>query len=343
MLLPLALLACGGAGKTAVTPGSSANAKDFCASFEQAAVELLTRCYGGGEAFWSDIYGQLFNCPEVTRLVSAGTLIYNASQGKQCLDAVKAVSCDNTGPLAPCNAALTGTVPAGGACAGRTQLMFPECAPGSECSWQSNACGGTCRAYARLGQACGNGFGTDYLDCEDGTTCGWETEVCLAEVAEGQPCAGPDGVSCAAGLYCEGGDYPTTGTCRKQKTSGACAHGGECASTYACVPSGGPGTCRKEKLPGQPCEPGECVSLFSRCGTDGKCTDARSAETQPCGTSGDEYIQCAKGLYCDYSDTTADLGTCRPEIPAGSPCTSGGACADDGYCDATTRLCVSCS
>ena len=344
LLIPFALLACdgSGSGKTPVLPGSTGNAAEFCNSFTQAAVSLLTRCYGGGEAFWADIYGQVTNCPEVARLVSAGTLVYSANQGKQCLDTVKTLSCDNTGPIAACNAAVTGTIPSGGACAAQALLVFNDCAPGNDCESNSNACGGTCRPYARVGEACGYAVGDDYIDCEDGSNCGWDTEVCIADATEGQPCGGTDGVSCASGLHCEGGDYSTPGVCRKQKTSGACVSGDECASTYACVPSGGPGTCRKEKLPGEACVPGECISLFSRCGTDGKCTDARSAENQPCGSTGGEYIQCASGLYCDHSDTTTDMGTCQREIPAGSSCISGGVCTGSGYCDVTTGLCVSC-
>jgi hypothetical protein len=346
VLLPFAWLACDGSGSGAggvpTLPGASGNATEFCNSFTQAAVSLLSHCYGGGEALLANLYAQVFNCTEVARLVSTGTLVYDATQGKRCLETIRTLDCgDTAGPVPACNAALTGTIPTGGVCAARALLAFSDCAPGNECAWVANSCGGTCRPLAQVGAPCGYAPGGDeYIDCEDGSTCDYQTEVCVAEPGEGQPCLGSSGVDCGSGLYCDG-DYATAGVCRKQQTSGSCASDQECASTYVCVGSGDAGTCQKVKLPGDACQPGQCMPFFAWCGADGKCTDARATENQPCGSGSGDYIPCASGLYCDYS-STSDTGTCKRETPAGSPCTSSSLCEGTGYCDSTTQTCVSC-
>jgi hypothetical protein len=345
LVVAVALLACDGSGSSGGTPtlpGNTGSASEFCDAFLQAAVSLLSQCYGGGQSYWTDLYAQILDCPEVARLVAAGTLVYDANQGKQCLDAVRTYDCTDTGPIPACNAAVTGKVPSGGTCAARTLMMFNDCAPGNDCVWRSDSCGGTCRPYARVGEACGYAVGDDYIDCEDGASCGWDTEVCIADAAEGQPCGGTDAVACASGLYCEGGDYSTSGICHKQKTSGSCASDDECANTYVCLGNGDAGSCRKVKLPGEACVPGECMPFFAWCGADGQCTDVRATENQSCGGASGDYIQCASGLYCDYS-STSQTGTCRRQTAAGSVCTTTTVCAGNGYCDTATGLCVSCS
>jgi hypothetical protein len=136
-----------------------------------------------------------------------------------------------------------------------------------------------------------------------------------------------------------GGSLSTEGVCRKKRTSGACVTSEECASRYRCAGSEGAKTCRKAKWIGESCTPGqgECYMAFTWCGSDGKCTDAKAQEGQPCGFINAEYIACTRDLVC--SDNT-----CRKGTPAGSPCTSGSACTGGtiSFCDSKTNLCVSC-
>lgn len=167
----------------------------------------------------------------------------------------------------------------------------------------------------------------------------------MADVDKGQPCKGATAGDCATGLYCEGGTTTTAGVCRKRKTSGACAGELECANNYLCVGEAGAKTCRKAKLVGDACTPGlgECYRVFAWCGSEGKCTDARAQENQPCGASASEYIQCADGLTCVLASAGAGICQQRGDKPAGSPCTSSADCGGAiSYCDTATKLCVGC-
>jgi hypothetical protein len=334
-------------GKKATAPGSSATATDFCNSFLQAATSLQTRCFGGGEALWRDLYGRILDCGQFAQDVTAGRLSYDAQQGAQCIDQIGKVDCNQMDEPTACQGAVVGTIASGGSCAtGLGMTMFSDCTPGNHCHLDITTCGGTCKPYAQAGASCAYSSTNGSLECADGSSCQSNTDICVADVTEGQPCEGPTAGRCADGLYCEGGSTTAAGVCRKEKTSGACIDETECASNYLCGGVEGSKVCRKAKLPGDSCTPGlgECYPLFSWCGSDGKCTDARAKESQPCGTNNGEYIQCEDGLTCVLTSTGS--GTCqkRGDKPAGSPCTSSVECAGTvSYCDPTTSKCVSCS
>jgi hypothetical protein len=346
------LVACDGkkTSPPGVTQGGAKTATEFCNSLVQAIVDVQTRCFGGGESVWKDLYARAIDCGRLTSDVSSGVLSYDPAKGAACLDQIANHDCDLYGTVPPCMSAVAGHVPTGGACSTAEQVLFTVCAPGNHCSSKGMSCGGTCQAYAQVGAPCGYTSENGSVDCVEGASCQLNTDVCVADAGEGQPCEGPQDGDCVDGLYCEGGTTSTAGVCRKRKTSGSCASGGECGGNYVCAGSPGSKTCRKAKLVGEACTPGmgECYPYVIWCGSDGQCTNARAQEGEACGfinttTTGD-YVQCASGLGC-VTGTGSGGGTCQKGKPAGSPCSSGSECTGGtiNYCDSTTKLCVACS
>jgi hypothetical protein len=338
-----ALLACDGS-TSSPSPGSSATAADFCNSLLQGVTELAARCYGGDAAFWNDLYRQILDCSQLAQRVSSGELSYDSGLGAECLKSITGVDCAQTSEITACSSAVVGHVPAGGSCSDYLVTLFSGCAPGTYCEVGINTCTGTCKSYAQAGASCAYSSDTGSVSCASGSSCQLNTDVCVPDVAEGQPCQGETAGDCADGLYCQGGDWSTVGTCQKRKTSGACEDSSECASSYGCLGEPGATTCRKMKAPGEPCTPGlqECIFFLTWCGSDGRCTDSGAKENQACGYVNSEYIPCDAGLYCADA-TGSQPGTCQQAKPSGSPCTSGIQCAGSyGYCDQTSELCVSC-
>jgi hypothetical protein len=324
------LLSCD--GKKSAPPGSAATVGDFCNSLCRAAVQLQTNCLGGTEAFWRQTYSSLFDCAEWTSRVSTGGFVYDAQKGAQCLDEISRYSCDDSGEVYTCTGAISGTVLSGETCKATMDGFFSSCTAGNHCELDASICGGTCKPYRQPGETCTS-------SCADGSSCQHNTDVCVRDVGEGQPCQGKTAGDCTDDLHCDGGSLSTEGVCRKKKTTGACSNAEECANRYRCVGSDGAKTCRKAKWVGEPCTPGlgECYPMFSWCGSDGKCTDAKAQEGQPCGVLNADYIACASGLVCSQN-------TCQKGLPAGSPCTSSSVCTGGtiNFCDSKTKLCMSC-
>jgi hypothetical protein len=319
-------------GKKSTPPGSAATVGDFCSSLSRAAVQLQVNCLGGTEAFWTQTYSTLFDCAEWTSRFSSGDFVYDPGKGAQCLDDISRYGCDDSGEVSACIRAISGTVPSGGSCKAALDGFFSACTVGNHCELDASICGGTCKPYRQPGDSCTS-------SCADGSSCQNNADICVLDVGEGQPCQGKTAGDCTNDLYCEGGSLSTEGVCRKKKTSGACASAEECANRYRCVGSDGAKTCRKAKWVGDPCTPGlgECYPMFSWCGSDGKCSDAKAQEGQPCGALNADYIACASGLLCSQN-------TCQKGLPAGSPCTSSSACTGGtiSFCDPKTKLCTSC-
>jgi hypothetical protein len=325
------LLSCDG-GKTAPR-GGAATVGDFCSSFSRAAVQLQVTCIGGTEAYWTQLYSSIFDCAEWTSRVSTGTYVYDPQKGAECLDEISRYGCEDSGDIHACSVAISGTVPSGGTCKADTGGFFSACTAGNHCELNATICGGTCTPYRQPGESC-------ISTCAYGSSCQINADVCVPDVGEGQPCQGKTAGDCTDDLYCDGGSMSTEGVCRKKKTSGACVFSEECANRYRCVGSEGAKTCHKAKWIGDDCTPGlgECYVALTWCGSDGKCTDAKAQEGQPCGlTANTEYVACASGLVCSKD-------TCQKGLPAGSPCTSGSPCTGGSlnYCDSKTKVCVSC-
>lgn len=319
-------------GKKSTPHGGAATVGDFCSSMSRAAAQLQSTCIGGSEEFWTQTYSSIFDCAEWTSRVSTGSLVYDPQRGAQCLDEISRYGCEDSGEVSPCTGALSGTVPSGGTCKAATDGFFSACAPGNHCDLDASICGGTCKPYRQPGESCTSA-------CAHGSHCQFNIDVCVLDVNEGQPCEGKTAGACTDDLYCDGGSMSIEGVCRKKKTSGTCVDASECANRYRCVGSTGAKTCRKAKWVGDSCTPGlgECYPAFSWCGSDGKCTDTKAQEGQPCGAVNGDYIACASDWACSQN-------TCQKGLPPGASCASGGLCTGGSisFCDPKTKLCVSC-
>lgn len=340
------LLACSHDSKSA--PKGTATPEDFCHGLVATVSELQTRCFGGGESFWSDLYARMVPCDGLAKQIADGKIAYDQVKGARCLDQVKGLACDSTisADADACADALVGQVASGNACTRLPVDLFNTCAPGNTCTSVANSCAGVCKPVGQPGSSCNYSSTVGTRQCTEGFSCQPNTDLCVEDVAEGEVCQGPSAGDCRNGLVCEGGTSKTAGTCRKKKTSGACTSNSDCATGHVCVGQEGAKTCRKAKLPGDSCTPGmgDCLPFLTWCGGDGTCTNTGVQENEPCGRQGEEYgdsIQCASGLTC-ATNGDGD-GTCRKQKPAGSPCTYYDECAGtDAYCDSETKLCVSC-
>jgi hypothetical protein len=333
---------CGG-GKSqsgSLAPGDIKTGEDFCRSLNEQMVSFYSRCYGGTEAYWREIIG--FGCDQLGTVLAAGGIVYDPKEGADCLKRISQMSCSPSESLESCDEALRGRLPAGNPCDPHS-VLASACAPGTFCFSPNNTCGGTCQPHVQPGESCADTATTGYVSCAFGSTCGNHSQLCSPNLAEGQPCRGTIDGECQSGLYCDGA---TSGTCRKQQTSGSCdpfLH--QCEQGYNCAGPDGAKKCTKWKMPGDSCTPGwsECYFMLS-CGSDGRCSNTEVAENQPCGwNSQDESVDCSKGLYCAESPGSS-MGSCQKKRPAGAACAAAAECEGNGaYCDPTTKRCIVCN
>lgn len=348
----------GGAPGTAGAGGAASLAgpttvDEFCTAFNEALAGFQARCFGGTAAAWATQIG-ISSCPSFARASAEGRIGYDAARATECLAALVTQSCGYPydAEVGPCALALPGRRPIGGACRILDpEIQFSECVPGAFCETNlvgntNSACGGTCVAYGKQGDRCGGQF-TQPL-CATGFSCG---NVCIADANDGEPCRpSSGGPRCGPQSYCEGGTDTTDGICRPTKRSGPCTVGkGECAVGHTCPGnmSGAASACVPRKAPGEACTPGnfECGYLCE----DGHCALAASAG-HPCGIVDNQYVLCARGLYCAEPDAML-TGTCRPQPAQDGPCGSSipdfrsqcpASSGHLGYCDASTSRCALC-
>lgn len=102
------------------------------------------------------------------------------------------------------------------------------------------------------------------------------------------------------------------------------APSGTCASVDETLPWAE--ACMNSAWAGLVADGGQCFGSFECAGADSFCAPnqtctARPTDGQPCGASG-----CATGFFCE-------LGTCRPQLAGGQPCTSALQCRAPLFCD----------
>jgi len=339
----------GGAGGStgAGSGGGSAMLLEFCNGAVQAMASTMARCWGGTEAYWSTIFSPTFDCQRVSADVAAGRMVYDQSRAAVCLSSINGGDCAITtsssaepGPAA-CANVLWGTVPAGQAC---SPNPMSNCVPEATCVQDGYACSGTCRTTVAANGSCQSVDGATSLPCAAGTHC--ILGVCLADAKEGQSCGGQSGAICASSLACVGATSSASGTCQAVALAVPCTTRSDCGSgVYGCLGPTGAKTCQHWKFTGESCTPGQgqCYPLLS-CGADGKCTDQRATQNQPCryDANGDS-VWCASGLVCSGATSTA-MGTCLPVKAPGDPCTLLDMCGGtQGRCDPSTQRCVACN
>jgi hypothetical protein len=213
-----------------------------------------------------------------------------------CADGVSTMSCD-TYLYAYSNhvpdACMTkpGALPDGAACGGSSQCSS------TRCSFTSTSCG-VCADRAPVGAAC-----TVNSGCEFGLLCvltdpALDVRVCVKPAEEGEPCN--TSIPCrgknVGELRCIGATATTMGVCRKPVGLGA-----------ACDPIDN--LCDWWWV-GVNCDP-----------TTNTCQPIQLVGAgQPCGTINNADVECAAGGVCDITDTTNNVGTCKPPLADGSPC-----------------------
>lgn len=161
-----------------------------------------------------------------------------------------------------------------------------------------------------------------------GAACG----TCETGLQENAPC-GMAGTSCVFGLSCEG--PRNMQVCRRPAAQGAaCSANSDCDDGLDCVGASNmaQGTCQPEiKMEGAACDRNRrmmatCASALNLSCDRMTATCVKGAEDlvakvgEPCGDQADDTeIECAAGGYC-YRPGGADMGTCKPSLPEGSPC-----------------------
>lgn len=277
------------------------SATDFCTQLQNAEAARNSECNGGAAEDWQVVINQLFTCEQLDKAVTAKRAAYDGSKANDCLAAVKSTAC-GVGALAlnsaSCQAAMKGTIAVGSPCYGGA----PNCVPDAYCDLTANTCPGTCKAYAKAGDACAQG-----QVCAPGTACGSSSLKCLAATAgDGQSCDRANGPLCADGARCTPSTAgATAGTCHPGGSSGDCHDHSDCAKTAYCK-GGDPST-------------------------TGKCTPQVAV-----GAACTSLAECPSLTTCDPSSKT-----CVRRARVGSPCPGSGSLGClDGYCDGSTKTCL---
>ncbi|MEO8604726.1 MAG: hypothetical protein ABI629_19310 [bacterium] len=212
------------------------------------------------------------------------------SAGGVCLHTANTATCDD-GLF--CNG---GDMCSGGACAAHSG---DPCAAGGECNRTCNEATDSCAAPS--GSACSS----------DGNAC--TDDRCNGAGACAHP---PNQLPCSDGLFCNGADTCSGGSCALH-AGDPCAAGGEC--NRACNETAD--TCAAPA--GTSCSSDGNVCTDDRCNGSGAC--AHPVNTAPCDD----------GLFCNGADVCAG-GSCATH--AGDPCAAGPEC--NRSCGEAARSCA---
>lgn len=281
--------------------------EDLCREVVSVLGERVAQCEGLAVAWAQWALSADLNCAQWGESVAAGRMGYDESAGVQCISDLQSMSCDqlfaSNGPPGACAQAIWGQVPAGYAC-----ITNLDCANGTYCEIASS-CGGTCRAYANLGQVCYDSSSGSGTQCIQGLNCMPDptpatTSRCQAPIQAGYAC--PNGWGCANGLYC---DWVTT------------------SLTYH--------TCQPDRQLNQSCDPYPCDDGLY-CNQDSTSPNYKKCVAQqtsgPCG----QWNACRYPLYvCSGAPpiSWSAPGNCRPIAREGQSCKHGyGDCVWGAYC-----------
>lgn len=299
------------------------------------ACTLLARCLGNSmtveecEAANLTLYDMPVGYAEaLTRnALEQGTLAYDSTAAGQCMESLRALSCEGLfrdgDPVATCGM-FVGTVPDGGSC-----FLDLECgAAGGSCIQalcdEGVCCAGTCQYPAPLGGTCAD------RPCAPGSYC--VNGVC-ANGAVGTQCNGD--YQCQSSAWCD----TALATCQADRGEGeVCTSDTQCASPFRCVgrrlDGATSGTCLRNSGSGDPCD-GFCGSYYTHwCDQAepsvlGVCRE-RSGAGESCNP---ERSSCEVTLYCDPA-----LQVCMDSGQAGDPCPEPAGCDTFAGLFCTTEL-----
>ena len=260
------------------------------------------------DAFATPICAKNFGCHGSMVWLFADESACTAGLGEWCKQRLGATgsgfthsalsACAQAASTETCDLVTSGALPAechftGAAADGAACSLDEQCKSGA-CSAPAEGCG-TCRHVAAPGDAC-----TSANDCGD-----TETFYCLENKCTLEPRAGE-----------------------------SCAVSGGCYGLASCVG----GVCKAPAEVGEPCDDDAVTApkcdelLHLECSSTTKTCQAPSlaANGEPCWSSTPDWTECMPGSHCTFN---GDLGTCQPNLPAGSPCGSGvGHCQEQMKC-----------
>lgn len=309
-----------------------------CDALEECAGETVARVFIGAAGGCDTAFAAGYRNgaePVIEQAIARGTITYDATRARACLDALGADPCTltNNGRAAVvCQGVYSGTLPAGGACS-----LNEECGVEQFCS-TTTACPGTCQARRTSGQPCG-----EERHCAAGLTC--TDEVCVAPPMVGAGCTELGG--CALGMLCSAGqcrpvDEVLVGaegaTCSLQNGP-LCLPGLSCVvdtvgmggATFVCRAGVAAGAACRTGIPAQ-CPEGQACSGtdLMRLDFDGTCAPVPTMEGAACDLSG-----CANGMKCemDVCVRVRDNGeACETSSQCASSLCSMGTCVAPMLC-----------
>jgi hypothetical protein len=283
--------------------------------------------------------------------VAAGRARFDPTEGRRCVDAVRAVCTHDPEFLlgSVCSRVYTGTVASGGAC-----RLTAECTGDAFCTTFGTPCG-ICRPRGALGGTCSGGYDrcsrptTGWSECTRADETSVGSTVCRAArlvtgAAVGQPCGvratsadAIERVVCVDGAWCTA-ERGGVGTCRAHLPPGAaCMEGEVCVTTARCVRESATstmGVCRTLSLTSTvngpcgdtPTSP-QCDLVARLWCRGGMCRDGGSGTLGSACDLEHLLVPCGPGLVCGDSPRT-----CRALLPIGATCGGDRQCAS-GWCD----------
>ncbi|MBU1069733.1 hypothetical protein KJ975_09230 [Myxococcota bacterium] len=345
LFFSLNLVACDDGGKSApklaLTDVEGEYYNLFCEQIETCGVnpyfEMVINDRQGCLDFLQTQLGTEAGLADMIAAVNEGTIVYDAEKGYACVEAMKALACDEFGDLEPeaCNGTFTGTIDDNGEC-----FLNEECVSGY-CNTET-ACPGTCEPAVATGDACdstdqcvtgakcvlgecavfttplttGQDCDPDEDWCATGLYCNPDNSACTTRIAEGQDCDNVSDLECEAGTMCFGiGDAQKT--CMQltlvETADGVCDYNaGIMCAAYNDL------TCAIDDF----------QALTGTCQTfkqlNEVCFDSTNLVMTGCDMFGD--------LYCDMSGGYQADGTCKAKLAGGDACTDSEACLS-GFCD----------
>jgi hypothetical protein len=305
LLAAACLTACGGGGGQSAgngvpnVPTGSEPIESFAADLIAAGCGWSARCNGVATVDGCVAATAGIMSPQILQDVQSGVVSYDPALGYRCVQLTLHQPCFGPGDLESCQAAFTGTLPAGAACTLNMECVSGGCvktACGADC------CPGTCAdgTFARnlpVGADCSNGV------CSEGEFCDGR---CKSRVGEGAAC-GPTAI-CQADLDCYGSAAPT---CVRLGGLGA-----QCATAF-CEMS--VAVCNETTLVcSAPPRAGDPCKGVAECGVALDCVGGACAVPgvvgQPCvGATGS--VQCQHG-YGPYGSVTCTNGVCAQSDPS---------------------------
>jgi hypothetical protein len=244
----------------------------------------------------------------------------NVADG-DCCSAACTLDSAGTACTDDANACTDDVCNAGGTCLHNNNTA--SCDDGVFCNAADTCSAGACTVHAgdpcTSGGECADTCDEDLDTCNlpNGTACTADTNDCTDDICDGSgSCTHPNNTaSCDDGLFCNGADTCSGGSCSSH-AGDPCSGGGECADTC----DDDLDTCN---LPGGTA----CTDDTNGC-TDDVC-DGSGSCTHPNNTA-----PCDDGVFCNGADTCSG-GSCSSH--AGDPCSGGDECADT--CDDDLDTC----